>query len=76
MGMFLYPSGIQPCSGKAGIFTRNAAAKNRTIHSCEPVAAGGRQVGEGEGQRPSGREVTRTPVATAAASMSSEPTSV
>ena len=40
MGIARYPSGIQPCSGKAGIFTRNAAAKNRKIHSCEPFGSG------------------------------------
>src|ERR1700685_914196 len=40
IGIARYPSGIQPCSGNAGIFTRNAAAKNRKIHSCEPLLSG------------------------------------
>ncbi len=40
IGIARYPSGIQPCSGNAGIFTRKAAAKNRKIHSCEPLLNG------------------------------------
>ena len=74
-GIALYPSGIQPCSGKAGIFTRKAAAKHRKIQSCEPC--GRRLAGEllqVEGQRR--RAGASTPVAIAPASMSSEPTSV
>ena len=38
--LFPYASGIQPCSGKAGILTRNAAAKNRKIQSWVPPGSG------------------------------------
>ena len=76
-GMARYPSGIQPCSGNIGIFTRNAAAKNKKIQSWVPSS-----------RRSCCRSLStnvssvafccaaRTPVAIAAASISSDPTRV
>ena len=56
--------------------TRKAAAKNRKIQSCEPLGRmwARRSLSANEIEPPSG--VAITPVATAAVSMSSEPTSV
>ena len=69
-------AGIQACSGKAGIFTRNASAKHRKIHSCVPSDSGAASaaVSSNVTWPPSG--VARMPVATAAASISRLPTSV
>ena len=75
-GIALYPSGIQPCSGKAGILTRKAAAKKRKIQSCDPV--GRRRAFEPSWMRSKVMlsPGASTPVAIAAESISSEPTSV
>ena len=76
IGIAVYPSGIQPCSGNAGIFTRNAAAKNRKIQSCVPagsVRCASALISKVTDWSP---VADSTPVATAALSMSSEPTSV
>src|SRR5881394_2203189 len=37
IGVDVYASGIHPCSGKAGIFTRNAAANRKKIQYCDPA---------------------------------------
>ena len=36
IGICRYPSGIQPWNGNDGILMRNASAKTRKIHFCEP----------------------------------------
>jgi len=72
-GIARYPSGIQPWSGKAGILTRKAAAKQRKIpFSCEALAEmrlG--EVAEGEGDVVCPALALSTPVAIAAVSISS-----
>ena len=75
-GIARYPSGIQPWNGNAGIFTRNAAANARNSQFCvdEPSARSARS--ENANDRLSSPEAASTPVATAAVSISSEPTSV
>ena len=76
-GIARYPSGIQPCSGKAGILTRNAAANPRKIQSCAPpdrtlvFSSLSTNV-----MWPPPWSWASTAVAIAAASISSEPTSV
>ena len=73
----VYAPGIQACSGKAGIFTRNASAKHRKIHSCVPSESRRwRQHRELERHARRRAGVARIPVATAAASISRLPTSV
>jgi hypothetical protein len=74
-GIERYASGIQPWNGKAGILIRNASAKATNSHFCVDSGSGlaCRSVSTNV-SGPSARESTA--VATAAASISSEPTSV
>ena len=76
-GIVRYASGIQPWNGNAGILIRNASANVTKIHFCVDSGSGLRCRSEstkrqlGRRRRPTARAV-----ATAPASISSEPTSV
>ncbi len=77
IGIDLYPSASQPWNGTTGIFTRNANAKHRKIHSCEACESG--RCWSAENAKLIGVPCwsdASTPVAIAATSMKNEPTSV
>ena len=76
-GIARYASGIQPWNGKAGILIRNASANVMKIHFCVDSGSGlaTRSLSTNE-MCPPGPACDSAAVATAPASISSEPTSV